>query len=206
MIDGWSRGRRRRRSRGSREAECFHLVGNPVRLPPPDGTHWPPSPTPQPAVSAASQEWKREREETLACVCVWDESAVDEAQTDPTPLTSTELPSIQGAHPGCSVQDDPPCGGDSWWRLQPAELRLDAVRKEQSVNCQFISRKNQNIYWKSKWAQFWVNIVLGERYPIPVGATQDNGLFWPCVIFRIIVKLKYGVVVNSRMSLFVTDC
>lgn len=41
------RGRRRRRSR---EAECFHLVGNPVRLPPPDGTHWPSSPTPQPGV------------------------------------------------------------------------------------------------------------------------------------------------------------
>lgn len=51
-------GRRKRRSRG-RETECFHLAANPVRLPPPDGTHRPPSPTPPPAASAASSECGR---------------------------------------------------------------------------------------------------------------------------------------------------
>lgn len=144
MIDGW-RGRRRGRSRG-RETECFHLVGNPVRLPPPDGTHWSPSPTPQPAVSAASSDCERvkarerEREETLACVCVcpclWDESAVDEPQTDrhdPPHLTSPALPRVQGAHPGCSVQDDPLRGGDSWWRLQPSRAAIG--HREDGAEC-----------------------------------------------------------------------
>ena len=70
------------------------------------------------------------------CVCVYVREMSQQwmglRQTQPAPtLTSPELPRVQGAHPGCSVQDDPLRGGDSWWKLQPAELRLDAGRQEE---------------------------------------------------------------------------
>lgn len=38
----------------------------------------------------------------------------------------------------CSVQDNPLCGGDSWWKLQPTEMRLDS----QNVLSIHVSEKN----------------------------------------------------------------
>lgn len=154
-------GRRKRRSRG-RETECFHLVANPVRLPPPDGTHRPPSPTPPPAASAASSECGRvkacitgrqrergdSRRSVCVCVCEMSQQWMSLRQP-PQPLRlpsrspSQRYPGHEGAHPGCSVQDDPLRGRDSWWRLQPAELRLDTGRTKQSVNCQINSRRKR---------------------------------------------------------------
>lgn len=121
------------------------------RLTAPTGRHPRLLSLPSPLPLQSARECKRETQtDRLAsvrvCVCVmmgWVSSGwAPDRQTDTAPTPSPpSLPRVQGAHPGCSVQDDPLCGGDSWWRLQPAELWLDTGRMERSVNCQFNSRR-----------------------------------------------------------------
>lgn len=156
MIDGW-RGRRRGRSRG-RETECFHLVGNPVRLPPPDGTHWSPSPTPQPAVSAASSDCERvkarerERRRLPVCVCVrvcgMSQQWMSLRQTDTISPTSPHqrCPGYKGHIPGAACKTTPCVEETAGGGCSRAELRLDTGRMEQSVNCQFNSRRKKKTH------------------------------------------------------------
>ncbi|KAJ4940780.1 hypothetical protein JOQ06_027072, partial [Pogonophryne albipinna] len=53
-------------------------------------------------------ESEREGRHLPVCVCEMSQQWMSLTQTDPS-LTSEALPRVQGAHPGCSVQDDPLC-------------------------------------------------------------------------------------------------
>lgn len=107
------------------------------------------------------REWKREREETLACVCVWDESAVDEPQTDPPHLTSA----TQGTRGTSRVQRarrPPVC------RRQLVEAAASwAVIgcREEGVECKLsFQEKNAhtlNIWIYSVLGQYCTNAMLG---------------------------------------------